>query len=92
MGRNIVENTNKTHLALIKSFLKVINRLEERATNKKLEKKENNWLQDKVVCCYICTELFWEAEDMYQHCDAPGDSMICSTTRFEERFVYKCVK
>ncbi|TBU19967.1 hypothetical protein CWI38_0162p0060 [Hamiltosporidium tvaerminnensis] len=70
-GFHSVKNNNKTHLPLIKSFLK--KNLEEAQLAKlynEIGKINFTESANKAVFCYIQERnVFWNAEDAYQHCN-----------------------
>ncbi|TBU11109.1 hypothetical protein CWI38_1381p0030, partial [Hamiltosporidium tvaerminnensis] len=68
-----VENNKKTHLALIKGFLKAKYRLVEEVTKKNLEEDRN---------------VFWGADGVCQHCGKSGKTVDHLATRCEKMLGY----
>ncbi|TBU01899.1 hypothetical protein CWI36_1236p0010, partial [Hamiltosporidium magnivora] len=89
-----VENIYKTHLSLIKNFLKIKYGLEEEVTKKKLEEAQLAKLYNEIEKRKLHSKLynarknelnvFWGADGVCQHCGKSGKTVDHLATRCEK--------
>ncbi|TBU12099.1 hypothetical protein CWI38_0898p0010, partial [Hamiltosporidium tvaerminnensis] len=80
-----VENDNKTHLALIKDFLKVKYGMADVNDSSRWLKKGSVRPRDEAVFCYIQDRnVFWRAEGVCQHCNTSRKTVDHLATRCEK--------